>query len=90
MKSDTIIMGSDHAAYQMKETIKSYLEGEGFAVEDAGTLGDRLRGLSRFRDQGGIGCIRRKISTGYPDVWNRSGDVHGCQSFPGCQGRPLR
>ena len=39
MEQETIIMGSDHAAYQMKETIKSYLEREGFVVEDAGALG---------------------------------------------------
>lgn len=39
MKQETIIIGSDHAAYQMKETIKSYLESEGFTIEDAGALG---------------------------------------------------
>jgi ribose 5-phosphate isomerase B len=39
MKQETIIIGSDHAAYPMKETIKSYLENEGFTVEDAGALG---------------------------------------------------
>ena len=39
MKQETIIIGSDHAAYQMKETIKSYLENEGFTVEDAGAMG---------------------------------------------------
>jgi len=39
MKQEAIIIGSDHAAYQMKETIKSYLENEGFTVEDAGAMG---------------------------------------------------
>jgi ribose 5-phosphate isomerase B len=39
MKQETIIIGSDHAAYQMKETIKSYLASEGFTIEDAGALG---------------------------------------------------
>jgi ribose 5-phosphate isomerase B len=39
MNRETIMIGSDHAAYQMKETIKSYLESEGFGVEDAGALG---------------------------------------------------
>ncbi|MBW1865932.1 MAG: ribose 5-phosphate isomerase B [Deltaproteobacteria bacterium] len=39
MKQETIIIGSDHAAYQMKETIKSYLESEGFTIEDAGAPG---------------------------------------------------
>lgn len=39
MEQETIVMGSDHAAYQMKETIKSYLEDRGFAVEDVGAPG---------------------------------------------------
>jgi len=39
MKQETIIIGSDHAAYQMKEIIRSYLESEGFSIEDAGALG---------------------------------------------------
>ena len=39
MKQETIIIGSDHAAYQMKETIKSYLVSEGFTVEDTGPMG---------------------------------------------------
>ncbi len=39
MKQETIIIGSDHAAYQMKEIVKSYLESEGFTIEDAGALG---------------------------------------------------
>ncbi len=32
-----IIIGCDHAAFAMKERIKSYLEERGFSVEDAGT-----------------------------------------------------
>ena len=39
MEQKTIVIGSDHAAYQMKETIKSYLQSEGFTIEDAGALG---------------------------------------------------
>ena len=38
MGTKTIVIGSDHAAYQMKETIKQYLEKEGFVVEDTGAL----------------------------------------------------
>ncbi|MCG8568362.1 MAG: ribose 5-phosphate isomerase B [Desulfobacterales bacterium] len=32
----TIIIGSDHAAYGLKEKIKAYLTDKGFTVEDAG------------------------------------------------------
>ena len=36
MEPKAILIGSDHAAYQMKETIKSYLENQGYAVQDVG------------------------------------------------------
>ena len=32
-----IALGADHAGYQIKEVIKSFLEGQGYAVDDAGT-----------------------------------------------------
>ena len=32
-----IIIGSDHAAFELKEKIKAYLLGKGYSVEDAGT-----------------------------------------------------
>lgn len=34
-----IIIGSDHAAYELKEKIKNYLSNKGYPVEDAGTHG---------------------------------------------------
>ena len=34
---EKIIMGCDHAAFQLKETIKAYLTEKGVAVEDVGT-----------------------------------------------------
>ena len=36
-KDKSIIIGSDHAAYELKEKIKTYLIGKGYGVEDAGT-----------------------------------------------------
>jgi ribose 5-phosphate isomerase B len=36
----TIVIGSDHAAFQMKETIKSYLRDKGFEVSDQGPEND--------------------------------------------------
>jgi ribose 5-phosphate isomerase B len=32
-----MVLGSDHAGFRAKETIKKYLEGAGYAVEDVGT-----------------------------------------------------
>lgn len=36
-ESNSIIIGSDHAAYPLKETVKDYLQKAGLTVEDAGT-----------------------------------------------------
>jgi ribose 5-phosphate isomerase B len=35
-----IAIGTDHAGYRLKETLKSYLQGEGHQVEDFGTDGE--------------------------------------------------
>ncbi len=39
MDQEAILIGSDHAAYQMKETIKTYLENQGHTVQDVGPHG---------------------------------------------------
>jgi len=39
MDQKAILIGSDHAAYQMKETIKTYLENQGYTVQDVGPQG---------------------------------------------------
>jgi ribose 5-phosphate isomerase B len=39
-KNAPIIMGSDHAAFELKEKIKKYLENQGIEIEDAGTYGE--------------------------------------------------
>jgi len=36
-KDRSILIGSDHAAYELKEKIKTYLSDKGYHVEDAGT-----------------------------------------------------
>lgn len=36
----SIIIGSDHAAFQLKEKIRDYLFNKGFVVEDAGTFSE--------------------------------------------------
>lgn len=38
-KSSPIIIGCDHAAYELKEKIKCYLQEKGYVIEDAGTHG---------------------------------------------------
>jgi len=36
MKTKKIILGSDHAGFQLKEEIKEFLEKEGYEIEDVG------------------------------------------------------
>ena len=38
--SDKIIMGSDHAAFSLKEALKNFLEEKGFSVTDIGTFNE--------------------------------------------------
>ncbi len=39
-KEKSIIIGSDHAAFELKEKIKTYLFNKGYIVEDAGTTSE--------------------------------------------------
>jgi ribose 5-phosphate isomerase B len=39
MTETAVVIGCDHAAYEMKEKLKAYLTRQGVAVEDAGTYG---------------------------------------------------
>lgn len=39
-KDKSIIIGSDHAAFELKEKIKTYLFNKGYIVEDAGTASE--------------------------------------------------
>ena len=41
MAMEKIIIGADHAGYQLKEALKPFLKELGFAVTDVGTDGDR-------------------------------------------------
>ena len=38
MKISTIAIGSDHAGFDLKETLKSWLIGQGFKINDVGTF----------------------------------------------------
>ncbi|RLC19691.1 MAG: ribose 5-phosphate isomerase B [Deltaproteobacteria bacterium] len=39
-KDESIIIGSDHAAFELKEKIKTYLFNKGYIVEDVGTTSE--------------------------------------------------
>lgn len=37
-KNEKIVIGSDHAGYELKEIIKNYMIGEGYEIKDLGTF----------------------------------------------------
>jgi len=39
-RKDPVIIGCDHAAFPLKETVRNFLSGAGIKVEDAGTYGE--------------------------------------------------
>ncbi len=48
MVKDRIIIGSDHAGFLLKESLKSYLEGLGLVVSDAGTYSEEASDYPDF------------------------------------------
>jgi ribose 5-phosphate isomerase B len=38
MNAATLVIGCDHAAFQLKETLKAYLKNNGYAVDDVGAF----------------------------------------------------
>jgi ribose 5-phosphate isomerase B len=59
MSPDTIVIGCDHAAYQLKEILKAQLVGQGFEVEDVGAFGPESVDYPRIGIQ-----VASKISQG--------------------------
>lgn len=47
-KKSAIIIGCDHAAYEMKEKIKSHIKAQGIEIEDAGTYNTESVDYSDF------------------------------------------
>ena len=39
-KNKSIVIGCDHAAFELKEKIKNYLFNKGYGVEDVGTFSE--------------------------------------------------
>ena len=61
MSEEAVVIGCDHAAYEMKEKLKAYLTRRGVPVEDAGTYGtesvdypDYGRKVARLVSEGGF------------------------------------
>lgn len=55
----TIITGADHAGFQMKEAVKSYLEEEGWTVKDVGTDSEKAVDYPDFGME-----VAQSVSTG--------------------------
>jgi ribose 5-phosphate isomerase B len=59
MSSETIVIGCDHAAYQLKEILKAQLIREGLEVEDVGAFGPESVDYPRIGIQ-----VATKVSLG--------------------------
>jgi ribose 5-phosphate isomerase B len=59
MAKDTIIIGSDHAGFSLKESLKPLLEGSGLMVSDAGTFSDEAADYPDFGKK-----VGEAVSTG--------------------------
>src|ERR1700685_3868189 len=56
-----IVVGSDHAGFRAKETIKKYLEGAGYPVEDVGTHRKKWWTIPIMRRRSGSALPRETI-----------------------------
>ena len=80
-----LIIGCDHAAYPLKETVKSFLFGIGIEVEDAGTDSQKLSGLPGLWHQGRRECLQGYFFAWYLALRFGHRDVHGGPTgFPEC------
>ena len=59
-----IIMGSDHAAFPLKEKIKLFLQEQGFEVQDVGTHGEESVDYSDFGIKVASAVSNRKFQRG--------------------------
>lgn len=58
-----IAIGSDHAGYQLKETIKSHLAGSGVEVDDLGTTGEASVDYPDY-----AAAVARQVASGASDL----------------------
>ncbi len=56
---EKVIIGSDHAGFCLKESIRKYLEKKGLRVEDAGTYSQERCDYPRY-----AAAVAQKVSTG--------------------------
>ena len=63
-RKDPVIIGCDHAAYPLKETVREFLAGAGIEVEDAGTYSEESVDYPDFGAQVAGGVSTGKFSRG--------------------------
>ncbi len=61
---DPVIIGCDHAAYPLKETVREFLVAAGLAVEDAGTYSEASVDYPDFGARVSLGVSTGKFSRG--------------------------
>ena len=89
MTMEKIIIGADHAGFQLKEGLKPFLAEMGFAVTDAGTDSDRPADYPDFASPSGRSGLHRSFPERDIDLRLRRRDVDHRQPVPRRAGRPL-
>lgn len=73
-----IAIGNDHAAVEMKQEIRTYLEEKGYEVINFGTDTHESCNYPEYGEAVGRAC-RRKGRLWSPDLWNRGRNFFSSQ-----------
>ncbi len=85
-----VIIGCDHAAYPLKEKIKSYLSEKSIDFEDVGTDSESSVDYSEFGIKVASQVSTGQIQSGDSALRYRSGNVNGGKQISPCSSCPLQ
>ncbi len=71
-----IALGADHAGYHLKESLKKFLQGAGYSVDDAGTWSEESVDYPDFARKVGDRVAAGEESTRHPRVRHGNRHVH--------------
>ncbi len=63
-KQQSIIIGCDHAAFELKEKIKNFLFNKGYGVEDVGTFSEESVNYADFGTKGATAASKKELEKG--------------------------
>lgn len=63
-KAETVIVGSDHAGFKLKEGVKKQLESDGYKVEDIGTYDEKPVDYPDYAEKVSLELLKRRGGKG--------------------------